>query len=184
MVEADRALWNVRYRREQYDFSPRAWRVALGPLVRPERPGARALDLACGGGRNSLYLARLGYQVDAWDISDVAIEILQAELDRTPAALDVRPRLVDLESIELPLDEYDLVLDAPYLDRRQLPGLVRATRAGGLLLVHTFLQAPGGRYNPAYALEPGELRRALAELTELESGEDAAGGVAYLLGRR
>jgi SAM-dependent methyltransferase len=184
MVEADRVRWNERYQHEPYDFSPLDWLVALGPRLRPARDGARALDLACGAGRNSLFLARLGYRVDAWDISDVAIELLQAELERTTEALDVRPRRVDLESTELPVAEYDLVLDAHYLDRRLLPALVSATRPGGLLLVHTFLQPPGGRFNPAHALEPGELRRVLAELTELDSGEDAASGVAYLLGRR
>jgi tellurite methyltransferase len=184
MVEADRVRWNERYRREPYDFSPLDWLVVLGPKLRAERTGARALDLACGAGRNSLFLARLGYQVDAWDISDVAMEILQAELERTAEPLDVRPLRVDLESVVLPVEEYDLVLDAHYLDRELLPALVAAVRPGGLLLVHTFLQAPGGRFEPAHALEPGELRRALAELTELESGEDVAGEVAYLLGRR
>jgi SAM-dependent methyltransferase len=184
MVEADRARWNERYRVDAYDFSPLDWLVALGPKLRPARAGTKAFDLACGGGRNSLFLARLGYQVDAWDISDVALEILQAELGRLTEPLDVRPRRVDLEAIELPRGEYDLVLDAHYLDRALLPALVSALRPGGLLLVHTFLQVPGGAYNPAHALEPGELRRVLAELTELEAGEDVSGGVAYFLGRR
>ena len=184
MVEADRVRWNERYRVEPYDFTPLEWLVALGPKLRPARAGARALDLACGGGRNSLFLARLGYQVDAWDISEVALEILHTELARTNEALDVRPRRVDLEAVELPIGEYDLVLDAHYLDRGLLPALVSALRPGGLLLVHTFLQPRAGAYDPAHALEPGELRRTLAELTELESGEDVARELAYFLGRR
>ena len=40
--------------------------------------GGRALDVACGDGRNALYLAQLGYMVDAIDVSDVAIDALRA----------------------------------------------------------------------------------------------------------
>lgn len=38
------------------------------------RPGARALDLGCGPGRNAVWLAQQGYQVDAIDLSPAALE--------------------------------------------------------------------------------------------------------------
>ena len=57
--------------------------------------GRRALDIACGDGRNAAYLARLGFEVDAVDVSDVAIDALQAAA--TDRRLSVRPLRLDLE---------------------------------------------------------------------------------------
>jgi SAM-dependent methyltransferase len=183
MGEDDRVRWNQRYRQDAYDFSPPDWLAAFAPRLTPSRTPARALDLASGPGRNSLFLAQLGYTVDAWDISDVALELLTDEAKKSPE-LRIAPRLVDLDNVDLPPDTYDLVLDAHYLDRRLFPSMQRALMPGGLLLVHTFLQPPSGRYNPEHALEPGELRRVFSELTELDYGEDAEHETAWLLAQR
>jgi len=185
MGEADCALWNERYQQQTYDFAPPDWLVAFAPRLQPTVHNARALDLACGGGRNSLLLAQLGYTVDAWDISEVALRLLATELERVRETRVV-PRRVDLDEVQLPPDTYDLILDAHYLDRRLFEQLQRALRPGGLLLVHTFLQPPNGHYNPAHALEPGELQRAFSdsELTTLELGEDIANETAWLLAQR
>src|SRR5438132_12551316 len=120
MARIDRERWNQRYRAGAYDFDPTAWLVARQALLRPRQAVARALDLACGAGRNTLYLAGLGYVVDAWDISDVALGLLRDELDRRLAGgsrLEVHPRQVDLDGVALPPEAYDLVLDAHLLDR-------------------------------------------------------------------
>ncbi len=45
-------------------------------IVPSLKKGARILDVGCGDGRHSLYLASLGFQVDAFDISINAIEKL------------------------------------------------------------------------------------------------------------
>jgi SAM-dependent methyltransferase len=161
---------------------PASERLAPVPNAEYANTQARALDLACGAGRNALFLAQLGYQVDAWDISDVAIKLLEQELAvRSGDDLHVHPRVVDLEAIELPADTYDLILDSHYLDRNLFSPMQRALRPGGLLVLRTFLQPVGGKYNPAHALEPGELRRVFGELIELEYAEDAEAEVAYLL---
>src|SRR5438128_6186526 len=102
MSEADRERWNQRYRDGGYELRPADWRLALGARLKPARHGARALDLACGAGRNSLHLATLGYVVDAWDISDVALGLLRDELERRLAdgsRPEVHPRQVDLDGV-------------------------------------------------------------------------------------
>src|SRR5437763_3651755 len=65
MAESEHERWNARYRAEDYDFTPAAWVRAIQPVLQAHAVGARALDLASGGGRNALYLAELGYAVDA-----------------------------------------------------------------------------------------------------------------------
>ena len=184
--------WNQRYQAEGYEFTPSPWLREVDSLLRKHRVGARALDLACGGGRNALYLAELGYAVDAWDISDVGLSFLRDELSRRALAgraLPVDVRQVDLERAPLPAASYDLILDAHYLERALFPGMKHALRPGGRLLVHTFLYVPGGPNttrlgNPAYALQPGELRTAFADLEILDLVEDPSSEQAHLLARR
>jgi SAM-dependent methyltransferase len=193
MADADRQRWNARYTQQGYDFTPASWLTAVEDAIRPRWPGSRALDLAAGGGRHALYLAELGYTVDAWDISDVALDVMRTKLDRRAVsgrALPVEPRRVELERTPFPPEAFDLVLDAHYLDRVIFDSLCRSLRRGGLLVVHTFLYTPGGQItarlsSPAYALQPGELQRAFgAQLEILDLTEDPKSETAHLLARR
>lgn len=188
MAELDRERWNERYREGAYDFDPSAWLVPREDLLRPRQPGAVALDLACGAGRNALYLARLGYSVDAWDISDVALDLLVRELERRRAggqSLAIAPRRVDLETARLPASAYDLVLDMHFLERSLFRSMVAALRPEGLLVVQTLMRrADGDNRNPAYLLEPGELAAGFGELDRVEYEEDPAHGWAGLIARR
>jgi SAM-dependent methyltransferase len=164
----------------------------MGPAIRPRYAGARALDVASGTGNQALFLASVGYTVDACDISDVGLAALRAEIARRAVAgapSPVAPRDVDLEHTPLPAAAYDLILDKHYLDRDLFGPLIRALRAGGLLIVHTFLYVPGGANtarlsNPAHALQPGELYAAFAQSLELlELTEDEAQETAHLVAR-
>jgi tellurite methyltransferase len=192
MSDADRIRWNTKHQERPYDFTPADWLTALDPRIRPQRPDARALDLACGSGRNSLYLARLGYSVDAWDVSDTAIASLEAEalrLRNNGERLDVAPRRVDLDSAVLPASRYDLVLDAYFLDRSLFPAIAEALRPGGLLIFQTFVRGTASASqrtpkDPAYVLQPGELLTAFPGLETLEYTEDAERGEVLLLARR
>jgi tellurite methyltransferase len=192
LSEADRIRWNEKHRERPYDFTPTDWLTALEPRIRPKRPGALALDLACGGGRNSLYLARLGYRVDAWDVSDTAIDTLEVEARRlrdSGEPLGITTRRVDLDSAVLPTNRYDLVLDAYFLDRSLFPGIAEALRPGGLLVLQTFLQTEDpasqrGPKDPSYLLRPGELRTAFPGLETLEYSEYVERGEARLIARR
>jgi SAM-dependent methyltransferase len=192
MPETDRERWNQRYRNEGYDFTPPAWLRQLEPDLREHPPDARALDVATGGGRSALYLAELGYHVDAWDVSDVGLEYLRQELARRAdvgQSLVVEPRQVDLEIAPLPESAYDLILDAHYLERRLFDQMKRALRVGGRLIVHTFLFVSGGPTssrlsNPLYALQPGELVAAFGDLEILDLAEDRTAETAHLLARR
>src|SRR4051812_24240131 len=78
-------------------------------------PPGRALDLACGVGRNAIYLARLGWRVTAIDSSRTGI----ARLRERAAGLDIETRVADLERGEFPIEPhgYDLICDFYYLQR-------------------------------------------------------------------
>ena len=120
-----------------------------------------ALDVASGRGRNALWLAGRGLQTHAIDRDLAAVEQL-----RTHAAalgLPLRAEAMDLEceGAMLPVAAYDLVVVVHYLHRPLFPQLTRALRPGGLLVYETFTRAQAARgkpRNPAFLLEPGELR--------------------------
>ena len=122
--------------------------------------GQRALDVACGFGGTSLYLASLGYQVDAVDVSGVALAQCQAEASRRGLHLSLIQ--ADLTRWWVPSTRYDLIVVRYYLNRDLMPQLSRGLRAGGLLFVETrnerYLSVRPG-FDPAFLLQLGELRR-------------------------
>jgi SAM-dependent methyltransferase len=152
---------------------------ALGSHPLP--PGSTALDLACGAGRNAVYLALCGFEVTAVDIlpdalarvnelalhSAVHVNCVQRNLE-FPGALD------DLRA--------DLVVVVRFLDRALFGPLQRTVRPGGLLVYETFTvdQAESGHpRNPKFLLEPDELRRAFPDLRTILCREGFFDG-AYL----
>jgi SAM-dependent methyltransferase len=185
MGAQDRERWNRRYSTADVDSMPSEWLVQHEGLIRPRQPNLRALDLACGTGQNSVYLARLGFQVDAWDISDAALERLAARLAGSGESLDVHLREVDLQTASIPAATYDLVLDVNFLERRLLEAMAEALRSDGLLLIRALMRKPvADDRNPAYLFEPGELAAAFPQLQTLEYTEEPASGWAALVARR
>jgi SAM-dependent methyltransferase len=163
---AAREKWNRRYAAPGFTAfppSPAEWLVENGALL---PGGGRALDLACGDGRNSRYLAERGFAVDALDVSDVAVEALRAAA--RAAGLDVRPEVVDLEAWEPPRERYDAIVNLNYLQRDLFGPLAAALRPGGVLVFETFSEAHvtelGNRFDPRFLLAPEELLGAFPTL--------------------
>lgn len=170
-----RRKWNRKYREkgpESFGSEPTEWLVAHRHLLPPE-PRGRALDVACGNGRNAAYLARLGFTVDALDVSDVVIAWLQERVERE--GLSVHPRCCDLTHEPLPRREYQVVLNFNYLQRDLFAALKDATAVGGLLVFESFtrlqVELPRGPSEAEHTLEAGELRHAFADFEILDYRE-------------
>jgi tellurite methyltransferase len=157
----ERDKWNQRYRDGAYEG--RTHPTALLAEWLPRAPAGRALDVACGAGRNALYLAANGYDVDALDISDVALA--RASQSATDRALTIRWIAADLDetpATALPAGEYDLIVWVRYIQRHLMPHLIARLKPGGVLLCeqHLTSRVPvAGPTNAAFRLAPGELRR-------------------------
>ena len=124
-----------------------------------------ALDVASGSGRNALWLAARGLDTLALDRNLAAVVgIREAAAHR---AIPLRAEVVDLEAngVALPAAAFDVVVVVHYLHRPLFPVLKAALRPGGLLVFETFTReqaARGKPTNPAFLLEPGELRELVA----------------------
>jgi SAM-dependent methyltransferase len=131
-----REEWNRRWQeRDVHDRGDES--ELLATEIEGLVPG-RALDLACGPGRNALWLAERGWHVTGVDFSDVAL---------TEARRSARERGVRVEFVEADVRDYepapaafDLVLvfflHLPAPERREV--LARAAAAlapGGTLLI-------------------------------------------------
>ncbi|MHB8502696.1 MAG: methyltransferase domain-containing protein, partial [Candidatus Acidiferrales bacterium] len=95
----------------------------------------------------------------------------------------------NLEDKQLPDASFSVILCLQYLQRSLFRQMARAVQPGGLLLFETFTRAQlnysGGPRNPAYLLEPGELRAAFPELHVLFYRELNAGqGIASLVAQK
>lgn len=152
-------------------------------------PRGEALDLACGRGGNALALAAAGLATEAWDISPVALQQLQA-LARG-AGVAVRTRACDLLLEPLPRAHFDVIAVGHYLERELCAAIAAALRPGGLLFYQTFnraLPAGQGPSNPAFTLAENELPQLFPALRPLvheqwwgAPGPDGEQGVSRLV---
>jgi tellurite methyltransferase len=110
------------------------------------KPG-RALDLACGTGRNAIWLAEHGWQVTAVDRSPVVIP-------------SVDTHVADLEKHEFPITEasWDLIVMCYYLQRDLFEPVKRGLKPGGLALVIVHIFEPGHEQS-RFSLQSGELAK-------------------------
>ena len=157
-MKPDRIKWNKRYLEK--DPGQRVPRIVRDYIARA--PVGRALDIACGTGAVSLFLAERGYRVDAVDISDVA---LAAFADRHP---DIQGVCADLDTFHLAVGRYRLITNIRYLNRRLFPQIVAALQPGGMLIFETFLKSRkkemDGGFKREYLLDEKELPGAFAPL--------------------
>jgi 2-polyprenyl-3-methyl-5-hydroxy-6-metoxy-1,4-benzoquinol methylase len=122
-------------------------------------PRGRALDVAMGSGQNTIYLAKMGFDVEGVDISREAIE--EALACAQEEGVSIRTRVEDLEKIPY-IDEeaYNLVICFNYLQRSLMLQMKNWVKPGGMLVYETFIvdQVRFGKpRNPDHLLRHNEL---------------------------
>lgn len=152
-------------------MEPARWLVDHQHLL--PRTGT-ALDVAAGRGRQAIWLAQRGLETRAIDRDPAALGELRAAAERL--GVHVATEVIDLEAgdARLPVNAFDVIVVVHYLHRALCPALKAAVRPGGLLVYETFTAAQAGRgrpTNPAFLLEPGELRRLVAPFDVLVERE-------------
>jgi SAM-dependent methyltransferase len=163
--------WNDRYRsRDELDLTPARLLTDFAAALTP----GRALDLACGAGRNALWLAQQGWDVTAIDGAEEAIRLV---LDHDTR---IDTRVLDLETgAPLPFEDesFDLVVILYFLHRPLFAEAQRVVRSGGVVV--TAIRTSG--INPRFCLSLDELRGKFFGWEVLHA---AAGDTAELVVRR
>jgi len=149
MAQEDKERWNKKYKDNLIPDKP----IELITRYAKLATGTKSLDVACGMGRHSKYLASIGFDVDALDISSVAIESLQ----NIP---HINSKEVDFDTYSFPKDHYDLIVCTFFLKREIFPNITEALKVGGIFIYETFLYHPDNENAPSnrtFLLEEGEL---------------------------
>jgi len=160
----DKQKWNKKYQNDPIPDKPIKLVTDFAKLAKGKNTmNKKALDIACGMGRHSKYLASLGFDVDALDISSVAIETLQ----NIP---NIHPKEVDFDTYILPKNSYDLIVCIFFLKRELFPQMIDALNEDGILIYETFVYHPDNQQVPSqrsYLLEEGELEHTFGNALEL-----------------
>jgi len=161
-VIEDKARWNRKY--AALDMPSK-----VTPLIEKFHvhvKGVKALDIACGAGRNTSYLLDNGFEVDAIDISDIAL----SKVDPRANTIEV-----DLDTYEIPKKSYNLIVNINYLDRKLIPKIKEALHVGGVIMFQTFVDPQQDGFhvssNKEYLLGKNELKEVFSEFSILHYDE-------------
>ncbi|WP_049922983.1 class I SAM-dependent methyltransferase [Halopiger djelfimassiliensis] len=185
----DRKRWNEKYSDPNFEFPD-------DPIPELERrtsslPDGRALDVATGTGRNAVFLAEHGYDVEAVDVSDEALARARQRADER--GVDVDWIRADLAEFDLEPDTYDLITVSFFAALEHLPDLKAALSPGGVLVYEHHLRSSDpvtvGPSSDRYRYRSNDLLRACLDLTVLVYEErrrplaDGTAAVATLVAR-
>lgn len=152
--------------------------------VLPQLPAGRALDLACGAGRDAVFMSACGWDVTAVDLlPDALARGRELAARYAPTLRPIRWLALDLEKPAPALEgRFDLITAFRYLYRPLFRQLSRWLRPGGSVLCETFTTTHRARHGrparAAHALRPGELPR-LFEGFEIRHASEAWRGWAH-----
>jgi cyclopropane fatty-acyl-phospholipid synthase-like methyltransferase len=186
------ASWDKRYERDDYLFGTEPAMFLQRETMRLEA-GQRALCIADGEGRNSVFLAARGLTVTAFDPSAVALA--KARRLAEARAVDVEFRQSTVEDWNWTPGAFDVAVAifiqfaAPALRAEIFRGMDRTLRPGGMLLIHGYAErqvgyGTGGPPNPENMYDLLMLREAFPGYrvlhaddydTEIREGEGHSG---------
>jgi SAM-dependent methyltransferase len=160
-VDADE--WNERYGTAEFVWAVEPNRFVADELA--DLPPGRALDLACGEGRNAVWLAEQGWRVTAVDFAEAGLA--KGELLARERGVEVEWVNADVTGWAPPRREFDLVvisyLQVPPDERRHALDLAASAVAGGGTLfvvghhVRNLTEGTGGPQDASVLYSPSDL---------------------------
>ena len=150
MAQMQRAYWDglsARYQRimeistDDFHYGPQIPGESRLRLLPSLKRGMRALELGCGGGQNSVWLARQGLACDAFDISAEQLNHARALARREGVEISFEKGELDRWPVRF-TGPYDLIHSSHALEFADNPAGViacaaRALRPGGTLVIST-----------------------------------------------
>jgi tellurite methyltransferase len=174
----DRERWDQKYAKDDYLYGkePIPFLKAHAGLL----PRGKALDLAAGQGRNGVFLATLGFDVLAVDISEKGLAMARKLAEERHVA--IRTQAVDLEEAPLDGNAYDVVLDVYYLQRNLVPRIKDTLKSGGMVVMETYTLDHlkyNAKFNREWLLRPNELLELFRDFKILRYQDVDDGKAAY-----
>lgn len=171
--------WNRRYESAEFLFgtAPNEWLRAQAHMLPPH---GRVLSVADGEGRNSVWLARQGFEVDAFDVAERAVDKARAFAQRE--GVSVNFAVADCDGFAWPESAYDGVAAIfvqfadPPMRARLFERIVRSLKPGGVLVLQGYTPKQleyrtGGPPILSHLYTQDLLRAAFADLSIIELRE-------------
>ena len=156
-MKADQNRWDERFGKKEFTLGkePNPFLKKYIHLL----PRGKALDIAAGEGRNAVFLAQNGFEVDAVDISEKGLK--KARRLAQEKGVRINTFLVDLDQYHIAKEQYDLIANFYFLKRRLIPRIRNGLKKGGMVVFETYLLehrtlATGGPKQAKYFLKPNE----------------------------
>lgn len=176
----DQARWDQRYaERGSKAGDSAAAPSAFADLVHLFPTSGRALDVACGAGQSSVWLAQRGLDVWGFDVSPVAVGLASGLAEMKGVADACQFTVEDLDQGLPDGPPVDLVLCHLFREPALDAAIVDRLAPGGLLAIAVLSEV--GDRSGSFRAAPGELAKAFAGLEILDHREGS--GQARLLGR-
>lgn len=183
----DRTAWDKTYARKDYVFGkdPAEFLVKYVDNL----PKGRALDIASGEGRNAVFLAKKGFQVEAVDISVVGLR--KAKKLAAENGVKIQTVNADLNKYHIKPASYTAIINFYYLQRSLIPEIKTGLKSGGVVVFESYtmehLKNPSGAsMDKDYLLEANELKKAFQDFEILHYSEknDGKNAIASLVARK
>jgi tellurite methyltransferase len=137
-------------------------------------PCGHALDVAAGAGREAVFMALRGFEVEARDRAPEALRWARALAARHGVSITTIEQDLEARDASLPASRFALVTVFRFLHRPLFRSIEAALAPGGHLIYETFLRGQerfGRPSHPRFLLHPRELRSAFPKLEVLEYEE-------------
>jgi len=159
-LKSDQKRWDERFRRKEFAFGKEA-----NPFLKKHislLPKGKALDIATGEGRNAIFLAQNGFDVDAVDISNMGLK--KAQKLAKEVGVKIHTLRADLDTYKIKEGQYDLITNFYFLKRSLIPKIKKGLRRGGKVIFETYILehrnlATSGPKQAKYFLKSNELLR-------------------------
>jgi 2-polyprenyl-3-methyl-5-hydroxy-6-metoxy-1,4-benzoquinol methylase len=159
-MKSDQRRWDKRFGKKEF---------ALGKKPNPFLkkyihllPRGKALDIASGEGKNAVFLAQHGFEVDAVDISEEGLR--KARQFAREKGVKINTFAVDLDRFQIEKERYDLIANFYFLKRRLIPRMKKGLKREGRVIFETYILdhrklGTGGPKQVKYFLKSNELIR-------------------------
>ena len=159
-MKADQKRWDERFGRKEFTLGkePNSFLKKHIHLL----PKGKALDIASGEGRNAVFLAQHGFEVDAVDISEKGLK--KAQRLAREKGVKINTILIDLDQYPIEKERYDLIINLYFLKRRLIPRIKKGLKKGGRVIFETYILehrilGTEGPKQAIFFLKPNELLR-------------------------
>jgi 2-polyprenyl-3-methyl-5-hydroxy-6-metoxy-1,4-benzoquinol methylase len=157
---SDQKRWDERFKGKGFAFGKEP-----NPFLKKHirlLPKGKALDTAAGEGRNSVFLAQHGFDVEAVDISEVGLK--KAQKLAKELGVKIHIFLADLDAYKIEKERYDLIANFYFLRRSLIPRIKKGLKKGGRIIFETYILehrkiSAEGPKDRKYYLKPNELLR-------------------------